>query len=118
MSTERVIASRAVAPALLVALTEYVKKLKTGDPSTDSSARLSAVFTEQSAQNIVANLRDAVQEGARLVLGDLTNVGAVVQPHVLTDVKPGMRAWDQESFGPGLSHPTFFLYRCKPLFSS
>ena len=112
MSTERVIVTRAVAPALLTALTEHVKKLKTGDPSTDSSAQLSAVFTEQSAQNIVANLRDAVQEGARLVLGDLTNVGAVVQPHVLADVKPGMRAWDQESFGPGLLPPSLPLLSC------
>lgn len=100
MSTERVIATRAVAEALTAQLAALVNQLRSGDPAHDPGARLSAVFTEQSAAGIVANLRDAVHEGARVVAGDLQHAGAVVQPHVLADVRPGMRAWDQESFGP------------------
>ncbi|KZV91705.1 aldehyde dehydrogenase [Exidia glandulosa HHB12029] len=100
MSTERVIAHRAVAEKLLANLSTVAAQLKAGNPATDAAAKLSAVFTEQSAESVVAKLRDAVQNGARLVLGDLSNVGAVVQPHVLADVRPGMQAWDHESFGP------------------
>lgn len=101
MSTERVIVQRAVAERLLAGLGAVAGALKAGNPATDATARLSSVFTQQSAEGIVEKLRDAVQSGARVVVGDLAHAGAVVQPHVLADVRPGMRAWDHESFGPG-----------------
>ncbi|KZW00824.1 aldehyde dehydrogenase [Exidia glandulosa HHB12029] len=102
MSTERVIVERTVADQFLIQLHMVASQLHAG--STD---RLSSVFTEVSAASIVRRLQDAVKEGARVVLGDMTHVGAVVQPHILADVKPGMAAWDEESFGPVIVLTTF-----------
>ena len=45
-------------------------------------------------------VKEAEESGAKVLIGDKSRNGAVVQPHVLVDVKPGMRAWDRESFGP------------------
>ncbi|KZT05339.1 ALDH-like protein [Laetiporus sulphureus 93-53] len=96
MSTERVIVQRQEAQNLIKALIEEFSKFKSGGPGE----RLSAQFTEASAAHIVAMLAEAKQNGARFLLGDGTRDGPVVQPHIVTDVKPGNALWDQESFGP------------------
>ncbi|CCM00836.1 uncharacterized protein FIBRA_02878 [Fibroporia radiculosa] len=96
MSTERVIVQRKVAASLTKALVEEFSKLKAGGPEEP----LPAQFTEGCADNIVSMLRDARDNGAKFLLGDGTRKAAVVQPHIVTDVKPGTRLWERESFGP------------------
>lgn len=59
------------------------------------------MLNEAIAENVVEMMREAKAEGAEVLTGDLAREGAVVQPHILLGVKPGMRAWNQESFGPG-----------------
>ena len=44
--------------------------------------------------------REAEADGADILLGDGNRKGAVIQPHIITNVKPGMRLWERESFGP------------------
>lgn len=101
MSTERVIVMRPVAEAFKSNLSAIVSKLKAGDPFSDPSVRLSALFSEGSAENVVNMIKEAKDDGARVILGDLSRKGALVQPHIVGGVKPGMRLWDRESFGPG-----------------
>jgi len=100
MSTERAIVTARAADAFLARVTALAGQLKAGDPFADPSVKLSCLFSEGSAANVVGMLTEAKEAGAEVVLGDLTHKGAVVQPHVLRGVKPGMRAWDRESFGP------------------
>ncbi|RPD64183.1 aldehyde dehydrogenase [Lentinus tigrinus ALCF2SS1-7] len=100
MSTERVIIQRGAAPALVHELTALFKQAKAGDIRTEPSAVLGALFTEKAAENVVGMMRDAVSHGATLVVGDLSRQGAVVQPHILMNVRPGMQLWERESFGP------------------
>ncbi len=101
MSTERLIVQRAVSEQLIKEVTQLVKGLKAGDPRTDSTAQLSALFTENAAKSVISMMSEAVAEGAQVILGDLQRQGAIVQPHLLTGVTPGMRLWKRESFGPG-----------------
>ncbi|OSX58877.1 hypothetical protein POSPLADRAFT_1151703 [Postia placenta MAD-698-R-SB12] len=96
MSTERVIVQRGVAGRLTKALVAEFSKFKSGGPEE----RLGAQFSEGSAENIVSMLREAQEEGAKFLLGDGQRVGAVVQPHIVAGVRPGMRLWERESFGP------------------
>jgi len=100
MSTERVIVQKAVSDALVNKVSALCRALKAGDCRTDPSAKLPCVMNEVFAENILGMVREAKDAGAELVLGDLTRDGPVIQPHVLKDIKPGMRAWDRESFGP------------------
>ncbi|KAF5390647.1 hypothetical protein D9757_002580 [Collybiopsis confluens] len=74
MSTERVIAQRAVFDRLQEAV--------------------------WSAENVLAMIQEAQSAGAQVLVGDLGRNGSLVQPHVVTNVRPGMRLWDRETFGP------------------
>lgn len=97
MSTDRVIVQRGAAERLIPRLTEIFKKVKAGVVG----GRLAPLLNEPLAENVLAMMREAKENGAEVLAGDLTRQGTVVQPHILSGVKPGMRAWDQESFGPG-----------------
>ena len=49
---------------------------------------------------MLSMLDEAQKDGAELLVGDMKRDGAVVQPHLLKGVRPGMRIWERESFGP------------------
>ena len=104
MSTERVIVQREISQSLITAVTDITTKLTTGDPNTSSTPEkinIGPVFNESHAKGILNLLKDAKEHGAEVLLGDLAADGAIVKPHLLLGVKPGMAAWDRESFGPG-----------------
>ena len=101
MSTERVIVQRGASSSLLAALRKHFSSTRAADPLVDPGAKLSPLINENAADGVLAMLREAQEQGAELVVGDLTRMGAIVQPHVILGVKPGMRAFDRESFGPG-----------------
>ncbi|KXN85580.1 Salicylaldehyde dehydrogenase [Leucoagaricus sp. SymC.cos] len=107
MSTERVIVHESVAESLVASIKEIVATLKAGDTSTDPSCQLGPLFSERSAERIVGVLKNSQDAGAQVLLGDLTRDKAVLQPHILTGVKPGMSLWDEESFGPVVVIATF-----------
>lgn len=100
MSTERVIVQRGIAPALTAELTRLASKLRAGDLESDSTAHLSCLYAEGSAQNVCSAIEEAKQMGAEILVGDGKRDGALVQPHILKGVIPGMRIWSRESFGP------------------
>ncbi|KAI0642107.1 aldehyde dehydrogenase [Trametes meyenii] len=100
MSTERVIVQRAVADVLLRHLQGLFSRIKAGDPHADPSAHIGAVFNQGSAENAINMIKDAVKDGAKVLVGDLTRQGAILQPHLVVDAKPGMRIWDRETFAP------------------
>ncbi|KAF5356532.1 hypothetical protein D9758_008271 [Tetrapyrgos nigripes] len=104
MSTERVIVQRKAADTLTEKMCELARSLKAGDTWSKSAnantVKLNPLFSEASAENVINVLRDAKEAGAKILVGDLTRNGTVIQPHVVRDVKPGMRLWDRESFGP------------------
>lgn len=102
MATTRVIAQSGISEKLLSAVKDIVQTMKAGDVDKDQSVKLGALFNEASAVNAVKMLKDAQTTGAQIILGDLTNNGAVIQPHLVGNVKPGTPLWDREVFGPGM----------------
>ncbi|KAI9064788.1 aldehyde dehydrogenase [Trametes sanguinea] len=100
MSTERVIVQRGAADELINNLCTLFKRVKAGDPYVERAAHIGAMFNEGSTDNAIAVLQDAINRGAKLLVGDLTKEGAIMQPHLLVDVKPGTRLWDRETFAP------------------
>ncbi|EDR01973.1 uncharacterized protein LACBIDRAFT_175070 [Laccaria bicolor S238N-H82] len=100
MSTERVIVQRGISEKLIAAVRALCEDLKSGDVSNDSSVKLGALFAESSAEGVLKMIQEAQADGAEVVLGDLKREGAVLQPHLVKGLKPGMRLWARESFGP------------------
>ncbi|KAG6915346.1 hypothetical protein DXG01_012020 [Tephrocybe rancida] len=98
MSSERVIVQANIAPRLVAAVRDLAKDLE---------GKLGPLFNEGSAENVVSMVKESLNGGAELLLGDLTRQRGVVQPHLVklaykgSDTGKGLRVWEQESFGPG-----------------
>ncbi|WP_432129469.1 NAD-dependent succinate-semialdehyde dehydrogenase [Streptomyces sp. bgisy082] len=72
-----------------------------GDPA-DGATTLGPLSSEQAAAGLAEQIRETVDQGAELVTGGhrIDRPGAFVEPTILTGVKPGMRAYAEELFGP------------------
>ena len=74
--------------------------LTVGDPK---QSHLSSLFSDRSADNIIAMLKEAKKTGAEVLLGDTKTAGhALLKPHVVTGVKTDTRLWQRETFRPVL----------------
>ena len=75
--------------------------MRPGDP-TDPASDLGPLSSEAAAERLIDQITDAVDQGATLRTGGqrLDRPGAFVEPTVLTDVTPQMRAYHEELFGP------------------
>jgi succinate-semialdehyde dehydrogenase/glutarate-semialdehyde dehydrogenase len=85
--------------AALVKRAAAMTPRRNGDDSDDT---YSPMVSRKAAENLLAQVRDAVSKGATLhVGGTLTSEqGAYFAPAVLTGVTPEMRAYREELFGP------------------
>jgi succinate-semialdehyde dehydrogenase/glutarate-semialdehyde dehydrogenase len=72
-----------------------------GDPA-DPSTSLAPLSSERAAQDLHAQIQDAIDKGATVVAGGKRpeHQGAFVEATILTDVTPEMRAFREELFGP------------------
>ena len=89
-------------------LVEKAKTLKVAE-GTEKGADLGPLISKSAKQRVVGLIEDGVKEGARLEL-DGRNVkvpgcetGNFVGPTVLSGVKPGMKVYETEIFGPVLA---------------
>ena len=75
--------------------------LHPGDPA-DPASDFGPLSSESAAELLMGQIRDAVDKGATLRTGGqrVDRPGAFVEPTVLTDVTPQMRAYREELFGP------------------
>lgn len=75
--------------------------LRPGDPA-DESTTLGPLSSERAAADLADQIRETVDQGAELVTGGhrIDRPGAFVEPTIITGVKPGMRAYAEELFGP------------------
>jgi benzaldehyde dehydrogenase (NAD) len=98
MATGRIIASQRVAAALVERLTTKANQLPVGDPMTGKVA-LGPLVSERQVRTVDGIVRDSVKAGATLAAGGSFE-GLFYKPTVLAGVRPGMRAFDEEVFGP------------------
>lgn len=78
--------------------TAKVAELKFNEP-TDTGTRVGPLARVDLAEGIERQVNESLDKGARLVLGGKRE-GAKYDPTVLTNVTPGMPAFDEELFGP------------------
>jgi benzaldehyde dehydrogenase (NAD) len=98
MSTERVVADRAVAEELGGLLAERASRLVAGDPR-DEGTMIGPVVTDAARERVLALVADARDRGAEILSGGDAD-GNVIAPTVLSGVTPEMRIYREESFGP------------------
>jgi len=100
-ASKRMIVAEGVYDDFMAEFTAAMSGYVTGDP-TDPATGYGPLSSEQAAQNLMAQLEDAVRKGATVHLGGhrLDGPGAFVEPTVLSGVTPDMRAFGEELFGP------------------
>lgn len=97
-AVKRVICQNSVADDLILAMKSYVSQIKYGDPFNIDN-QLGTVVDQQSADEIRARVRSAVEDGAHIVW-DGEGSGAVVAPTLLDFVDPESDLVMNETFGP------------------
>ncbi|MDH7796085.1 MULTISPECIES: benzaldehyde dehydrogenase [unclassified Beijerinckia] len=105
MTTGNVLVHEKIAAALTAKLVEKAQHLPVGNPAGGNVA-LGPVINASQAERIHAIVKDTEKQGAAIAAGG-TYEGPFYKPTVLTGVKPGMRAFQEEVFGPVASVVTF-----------
>ncbi len=78
--------------------TEAVSKLKAGD-TKDDSTQVGPLARKDLADQLNRQVKKSIAQGAKLLLGGNQD-NCYHEPTLLGDVKPGMAAFEEETFGP------------------
>jgi succinate-semialdehyde dehydrogenase/glutarate-semialdehyde dehydrogenase len=101
-SNKRMIVMDDVYDDFVAALVKRAAAMTPRQPGDDSDESYSPMVSRKAAQNLLAQVQDAVSKGATLHVGGTLGdgIGAYFAPAVLTGVTPDMRAYREELFGP------------------
>jgi glyceraldehyde-3-phosphate dehydrogenase (NADP+) len=105
ISTQRVVASQKIYEDVLMASKKMVEALPVGNP-LDEKTKVGSMIREQEAIRVEQWVNEAVQTGARIVTGGARK-GAVYMPTIVADVKPQMKIFCEELFGPAVAFTPF-----------
>ena len=95
---KRILVHEAVADRFVELLVEKTRAIRYGDP-VDPATDMGTVIDEAAAKFFEAQVNDAINRGATLLLGNL-RTGALYSPTVLDHVSPDMPLVKYETFGP------------------
>lgn len=98
VSTDRVIVEEKIAEEFSQKLAKLASGLPKGDP-TDQNVFIGPVINDTQVKSIHELVTDAQSKGAKLLTGGKYE-GRVYEPTVLYGIKPDMRIYYEETFGP------------------
>ncbi|MGH8312886.1 MAG: NAD-dependent succinate-semialdehyde dehydrogenase, partial [Gammaproteobacteria bacterium] len=101
IAAKRFIVMHSIADSFLEEFRARAAALKPGDP-LDEKTTLGSMARFDLRNSLHKQVEDAVKHGAKVLLGGepLPGKGAFYKPTILDGVKNGMRAWEEELFGP------------------
>ncbi len=101
IGAKRFIVVKPMLEKFLARFIEAAKALKLGNP-LDENVTLGPLSSDSALELILRQINEAASHGAQVLLGGkrMGNVGAFLEPTVLTNVKPDNPAYKQEFFGP------------------
>jgi malonate-semialdehyde dehydrogenase (acetylating)/methylmalonate-semialdehyde dehydrogenase len=106
MAISVVVAVGGVGDRLVDAISARMPKVKVG-PGTDPDAEMGPLITKEHRDKVASYLAGAPGEGAQVVVdgreADLPSDGYFLGVSLIDQVKPGMKVYDEEIFGPVLS---------------
>lgn len=108
-SVKRLIVHESKVDEVVEKLAKVTASKKIGDP-LDEDTELGPVVAKRQLEKLEAQVKDAVDKGAKVVTGGKRPPGldgAFYEPTILTNVTKEMRVWTEETFGPVLPVVTF-----------
>jgi len=107
LAVKRLYVQEGAYDALMEKLIARASKLKPGN-GLDKDSRMGPMHTETQRAEVEAQVKDALQRGAKVLFGggrpkgDGYDKGWFIEPAILVDVPEGSRMWTEEVFGPAL----------------
>ena len=107
LAVKRLYVQEGVYDALLEKLVARASKLKPGN-GLEKDSRMGPMHTDTQRAEVEAQIKDAVEGGARFVYGGGRpqgpeyDKGWFIEPTILENVPDGARMWTEEVFGPAL----------------
>lgn len=106
MAISVVVAVGDIADPLIEAISARIPALKVG-PGTDPVNEMGPLITGEHRDKVASYIAGAAGEGATVVVdgreGPLPEKGYFLNPSLIDNVRPGMKVYDEEIFGPVLS---------------
>ncbi len=99
ISVQRVLVHQESFSKFIAAAKSVAESLVMGDPM-DKTTTLGPMISEAEVQRVNDWVKEAVQQGAKIITGGRVNGTRFYLPTILTDAKPDMKVWRQEVFGP------------------
>jgi malonate-semialdehyde dehydrogenase (acetylating)/methylmalonate-semialdehyde dehydrogenase len=104
MAISQVVAVGNVADPLIEAIKERIPKVKVGN-GMDPTSEMGPLVTKEHRDKVASYVEGATGEGAKVLVDGREGApedGFFLRPSLLDDVKPGMKAYEDEIFGPVL----------------
>ena len=98
IAAKRFIVIESIYDEFVAKFTEAVKQLKSGDP-LEEGTQIGTLARKDLADQLQQQVTESVKQGAVLLVGGKQNQ-CYHEPTLLGDVKPGMPAFEEETFGP------------------
>lgn len=105
MASNRILVHESIAEGILQRMVGKATHLPVGDGASGQVA-LGPMIDAKQLQRFDQVIKDSVAQGAKLEAGG-TYEGLCYKPTVLSGVKPGIRSFDEEPFGPVVNLVTF-----------
>ena len=105
MAVSVVLASDAIADELVGKIKERIPNIKVG-PGSDPAAEMGPLISKEHRDKVAGYVANATGEGATVVVDGTDKAkeeGYFLNPSLIDNVKPGMKCYDEEIFGPVLS---------------
>lgn len=107
-STSRLLLHEDIHDRVVEAIVEKVKAIRIGDPMQDDTG-MGPINSKGQYEKVLSFIETARSDGSRLLhggkrpAGEDFKKGFWLEPTLYADIKPGMRLWQEEVFGPILS---------------
>ncbi|HSW52852.1 MAG TPA: NAD-dependent succinate-semialdehyde dehydrogenase [Sulfuricaulis sp.] len=101
IAAKRLILVEPIAAAFIEQFTQQARALRLGDPAREDT-QLGPMARADLRDQLHRQVTDSITAGATFALrgGPAAGPGFFYEPTVLDHVRPGMRAWEEELFGP------------------
>lgn len=101
IAAKRFIVEEKIADKFIEVFVAKMIELKVGDPS-DETTQIGPLARVDLRDQLHEQVQESVKKGAKIKIGgkEIGDKGAYYEPTVLTQVQPGMPAYDDELFGP------------------
>lgn len=101
-STERIYVDNSVADRFEEQVTAIASQYRIG-PWNQQGVNIGPIINHRQREKIIAHVDDAIEKGAKILLGGRDHPEHYVTPTVLADITPDMRMASEETFGPVVS---------------